>query len=131
MLTPVVIVATLNALSTIFERRIFHCLSTLGSLCKGKFAPFYYIGTDLNDTGTLGATTDQTTIESIDKISDLNEQNFDCLQEEATYKQLVDENIVFSTIQVFTLTIIPLALIVYYNLRILYGVIERQKLLIS
>lgn len=46
------------------------------------------------------------------------------------FQELVNEYLIFKIIQVFALTLIPSGLLIYYNLRIFHGVIERQRLLI-
>ena len=46
------------------------------------------------------------------------------------FERLVNEHLILNIIQVFTLTIVPAFMLIYYNVRIFQGVIERQKLLI-
>ena len=129
-LLPVFLVAILNTLPIFFERRIFHCLSSSRLNCSEKLASLDDISSDVNDTKTIHEFPDLAEFKSIDAIPSFKEHNYGFLEKHNMNDRLVDGNLFFNTLQVFSLTMIPLALLAYYNLRILHGVIERQKMLI-
>ena len=112
VLVPVALLSILNASPTIVERRLFYWMSN-SNINQSKIS-----GTD--DDKIFNFTRNPDNLDentSEDKIS-------------SVFKKLVDEHLIFKIIQVFTLTIIPAFMLIYYNLKIFQGVIKRQRLLI-
>ena len=103
----------MNASPTMLERRLFYWMSN-SNINKTEVS-----GPD-DDDNIFNFTRNPDNLDS--NTSDENISN--------VFKKLVDEHLIFNIIQVFTLTIIPAFMLIYYNLKIFQGVIKRQRLLI-
>ena len=116
----------LNASPTIVEKRLFtwmnsHVNETDVLIPAESFA---------TENLAFDSSADIESFNLTPKASDV--RNITTSEEEMSnvFQRLVDEHLIFNIIQVFTLTIIPTFMIIYYNVRVFQGVIDRQKLLI-
>ena len=128
VLVPVAMLSVLNASPTFVERRLFNWISKSQVDQTEVLGPKESIS---NETLSLVNSSDTQAFNFANETNGM--KNGTIPQEEMSknvFQQLVDENLIFNIIQVFTLTIVPAFLLIYYNLRIFQGVIERQKLLI-
>ena len=125
ILGPTTIISVLNASPTFVERRLFDWLSNSNpNETEISFEP--------PSTGTLHSKSFPHN-ESFNATMSSNDSTIGPATDEQIsnqFQQLVNEYLIFNIIQVFTLTLIPCGLLIYYNIRIFEGVIARQKLLI-
>ena len=117
----------LNASPTIVERRLFIWMANSHVNETDVFVPTESFGTEnlvFDTSPDVESFNLTTTAFDVKNISTSDEEMSNVLQ------RLVDEHLFFNIIQVFTLTIVPAFMLIYYNVRIFQGVIDRQKLLI-
>ena len=130
ILVPIAMLSILNASPTIVEKRLF--------IFDDSYSNSHGNETDVLVPAESFSTNNQALDTSTDIESfNLTSRNFDVKnistsEDEMSdvFQRLVDEHLIFNIIQVFTLTIVPAFMLIYYNVRIFQGVIDRQKLLI-
>ena len=127
ILVPVALLSILNSSPTIVENRLFIWMANSNDNETDILVPDESFKTE---NVALDSSADIESFNLTTKAFDVKNSTTSEEEMSNAFERLVNEHLILNIIQVFTLTIVPAFMLIYYNVRIFQGVIERQKLLI-